>query len=68
MLHSVCTSYVKHNLLQDARLNWDFDMGKLDVATRGHSLSCYGFWLLQVISSACCCMPAAHEARLALSI
>lgn len=33
---------------QEAASSWEFDMMSLDVATGGHALSCFGFWLLQV--------------------
>ena len=59
-------SYSKysHNLFclsQEARSNWDFDMNRLDAATNGRSLSCFAFWLLQVVSRS---LRADHQLRL----
>lgn len=36
------------NAVQNAGDSWSFDMVALDKASNGHSLSCFGFWLLQV--------------------
>lgn len=39
---------------QEAQTCWDFDMFKLEDATRGHPLSCLAYFIFQVSATSHC--------------